>query len=67
MEINNVIHGTYLFSDRMRVTNNILGDCYASVVVEYLSRKELQESDAEIELTKANSTLAAGSDARMIK
>lgn len=44
-----------------------MGDCYASVIVEYLSRKELQESDAEIELTRVNSSLAAGSELKKDK
>ncbi|XP_017465360.1 PREDICTED: excitatory amino acid transporter [Rhagoletis zephyria] len=34
--------------DRMRTTNNMLGDCYAAAVVEELSRKELMALDAAI-------------------
>ena len=31
--------------DRVRTTNNQLGDCYAAAIVERLSRKELREMD----------------------
>lgn len=34
------------FSDRIRTTNNMLGDCYAAAVVEKLSKKELMALDA---------------------
>lgn len=40
---------TYRFlfcSDRIRTTNNMLGDCYGAAVVEELSRKELMALDA---------------------
>ena len=36
----------FLFSDRFRTTNNMLGDCYAAAVVEKLSKKELMACDA---------------------
>lgn len=32
------------FRDRMRTTNNLLGDCYACAVIEKLSQKELSEN-----------------------
>lgn len=32
--------------DRIRTTNNMLGDCYASAVVEELSKRELMALDA---------------------
>lgn len=32
--------------DRIRTTNNMLGDCYAAAIVEQLSRKELMALDA---------------------
>lgn len=32
--------------DRLRTTNNMLGDCYCAAVVEHLSRKELMACDA---------------------
>ncbi|XP_050094164.1 excitatory amino acid transporter [Anopheles aquasalis] len=35
------------FVDRIRTTNNLLGDCYAAAIVEYLSRHELQASDID--------------------
>ncbi|XP_052869828.1 excitatory amino acid transporter isoform X1 [Anopheles cruzii] len=35
------------FVDRIRTTNNLLGDCYAAAIVEYLSRHELQRSDID--------------------
>ncbi|XP_035776930.1 excitatory amino acid transporter-like [Anopheles albimanus] len=35
------------FVDRIRTTNNLLGDCYAAAIVEYLSRHELQDSDID--------------------
>uniref|UniRef100_A0A6B2E877 Amino acid transporter n=1 Tax=Phlebotomus kandelakii TaxID=1109342 RepID=A0A6B2E877_9DIPT len=34
------------FVDRIRTTNNMLGDCYAAAIVEHLSRKELMALDA---------------------
>ncbi|XP_046471987.1 excitatory amino acid transporter isoform X4 [Neodiprion pinetum] len=34
------------FVDRVRTTNNMLGDCYAAAVVEQLSKKELMAVDA---------------------
>ncbi|XP_012286474.1 excitatory amino acid transporter [Orussus abietinus] len=34
------------FVDRVRTTNNMLGDCYAAAVVEQLSKKELMALDA---------------------
>ncbi|XP_076655750.1 excitatory amino acid transporter 2 isoform X2 [Halictus rubicundus] len=34
------------FVDRIRTTNNMLGDCYAAAVVEQLSKKELMALDA---------------------
>jgi hypothetical protein len=36
----------FTFSDRIRTTNNMLGDCYAAAVVEHLSKKELMACDA---------------------
>ncbi|XP_055839850.1 excitatory amino acid transporter isoform X1 [Episyrphus balteatus] len=36
------------FVDRMRTTNNMLGDCYAAAVVEELSKKELMALDAAV-------------------
>lgn len=35
-------------SDRIRTTNNMLGDCYAAAVVEELSKKELMALDAAV-------------------
>lgn len=37
-----------IFSDRIRTTNNILGDCYAAAIVEKFSKNELQELDKAI-------------------
>ncbi|XP_011502746.1 PREDICTED: excitatory amino acid transporter [Ceratosolen solmsi marchali] len=34
------------FVDRIRTTNNMLGDCYAAAIVEHLSKKELMALDA---------------------
>ncbi|KAJ8676740.1 hypothetical protein QAD02_012527, partial [Eretmocerus hayati] len=34
------------FVDRVRTTNNMLGDCYAAAIVEHLSKKELMALDA---------------------
>lgn len=39
-------HLLLLLSDRIRTTNNMLGDCYTAAVVEELSRKELMALDA---------------------
>ncbi|XP_065357744.1 excitatory amino acid transporter isoform X1 [Calliphora vicina] len=36
------------FVDRIRTTNNMLGDCYTAAVVEELSRKELMALDAAV-------------------
>uniref|UniRef100_T1P7I5 Amino acid transporter n=1 Tax=Musca domestica TaxID=7370 RepID=T1P7I5_MUSDO len=36
------------FVDRIRTTNNMLGDCYTAAIVEELSRKELMALDAAI-------------------
>ncbi|KAE8752469.1 hypothetical protein FOCC_FOCC000591 [Frankliniella occidentalis] len=35
------------FVDRVRTTNNCLGDCYAAAVVEHLSKAELESPDGE--------------------
>lgn len=37
-----------IHSDRIRTTNNMLGDCYAAAVVEQLSKKELMALDAAV-------------------
>ncbi|XP_055546790.1 excitatory amino acid transporter isoform X2 [Wyeomyia smithii] len=34
------------FVDRIRTTNNFLGDCYCAVIVEHLSKRELKLTDA---------------------
>lgn len=40
-------HSFWTFNrDRLRTTNNMLGDCYCAAVVEHLSRKELMACDA---------------------
>ena len=31
-----------IFRDRIRTTNNLLGDCYTAAIVEHLSRHELK-------------------------
>lgn len=36
----------FYYSDRVRTTNNMLGDCYAAAIVEHLSKKELMACDA---------------------
>jgi hypothetical protein len=41
----NIPTKNFLFRDRMRTTNNILGDCYAAAVVEKWSQDELQKMD----------------------
>jgi len=40
------------FSDRVRTTNNMLGDCYAAAVVEHLSKAELQTSPSHGSIVK---------------
>uniref|UniRef100_A0AAG5DDW7 Amino acid transporter n=1 Tax=Anopheles atroparvus TaxID=41427 RepID=A0AAG5DDW7_ANOAO len=35
------------FVDRIRTTNNLLGDCYAAAIVEHLSRHELKNTDID--------------------
>jgi hypothetical protein len=38
-----LFQGVYsIFRDRIRTTNNLLGDCYTAAIVEYLSRHELK-------------------------
>ena len=34
------------YRDRLRTTNNVLGDCYTAAIVEHLSQKELALIDA---------------------
>lgn len=41
------LHAYYLFSDRIRTTNNFLGDCYCAAIVEHFSKKELKLTDAD--------------------
>ncbi|XP_013176205.1 PREDICTED: excitatory amino acid transporter isoform X2 [Papilio xuthus] len=44
--------------DRIRTTNNMLGDCYAAAVVEHLSKKELMACDSALtEPTESNGLL----------
>lgn len=45
--INSFFKYIFICSDRLRTTNNIVGNCYASVVIEHLSQKELKTSDAK--------------------
>lgn len=45
-KINNKILFYIYTRDRIRTTNNMLGDCYAAAVVEQLSKKELMALDA---------------------
>ncbi|XP_024947282.1 excitatory amino acid transporter isoform X2 [Cephus cinctus] len=54
------------FVDRVRTTNNMLGDCYAAAVVEHLSKKELMaldaaayQSDSVLPTTIANGCISA--------
>ncbi|XP_041987140.1 excitatory amino acid transporter isoform X2 [Aricia agestis] len=48
--------------DRIRTTNNMLGDCYAAAVVEHMSKKELMATDsASMEPTVANGVLPTSS------
>ncbi|CAK1600648.1 unnamed protein product, partial [Parnassius mnemosyne] len=48
--------------DRIRTTNNMLGDCYAAAIVEHLSKKELMACDAALtEPTEANGLLQTSS------
>jgi len=41
-----LILGILSCRDRIRTTNNMLGDCYTAAIVEELSRKELMALDA---------------------
>ena len=36
--------------DRVRTTNNLLGDCYCAAVVEHFSQRELRAMDADADL-----------------
>lgn len=40
-----IVYFFYLIRNRIRVTNNMLSDCYAAVIVERFSKKELRELD----------------------
>lgn len=42
------IYILFSYRDRIRTTNNMLGDCYAAAVVEQLSKKELMALDAAV-------------------
>jgi hypothetical protein len=44
--------GKLCYSDRVRTTNNMLGDCYAAAVVEHLSKAELQSSPSHGSIVK---------------
>lgn len=44
--------GILCYSDRVRTTNNMLGDCYAAAVVEHLSKAELQSSPSHGSIVK---------------
>ena len=44
-DIFNKLMNAFFHRDRMRTTNNLLGDCYATVFVEHFSKKELREMD----------------------
>lgn len=46
-----------LFRNRIRVTNNMLSDCYAAVIVEKFSKKELRELDKLTE-SEANNPIS---------
>jgi len=47
IERNIICYGYFMsIRDRIRTTNNMLGDCYAAAVVEQLSKKELMALDA---------------------
>lgn len=47
---------SFFYSDRIRTTNNMLGDCYAAAIVEQLSRKELTALDAIYQESPRSST-----------
>lgn len=55
MKMLDCIHRIFLRSDRLRTTNNILGDCYACAIVEHLSQKELTISNDEMMMLKQES------------
>ena len=42
--------GVFVFRDRCRTTNNLLGDAYAAAIVEALSKDELAKMDKEREM-----------------
>lgn len=35
----------FLFSDRLRTMNNMLGHCYAAVILEKISQKDLMDTE----------------------
>jgi Na+/H+-dicarboxylate symporter len=43
-----------LHRDRIRTTNNMLGDCYAAAIVEHLSKEQLVAADAAIHQVRKN-------------
>lgn len=42
------------FVDRIRTTNNLLGDCYAAAIVEHLSRYELKNIETDLYCNEAD-------------
>jgi hypothetical protein len=44
--------------DRMRTTNNVLGDCYAAAVVEHWSQNELRAMDENAKRHSLNEDVA---------
>lgn len=44
-----------LCRDRIRTTNNMLGDCYTAAVIESLSEEELKEADLNEDLSQSPS------------
>ncbi|BES88040.1 Excitatory amino acid transporter [Nesidiocoris tenuis] len=54
------------FVDRLRTTNNLLGDCYACAVVEHLSKSELSVIEEEEAALKTNGQVSAVSNGNCV-
>lgn len=52
--------------DRIRTTNNLLGDCYATAIVEHFSKTELKQMDTKVASLRQNRQSQDEDDAPMV-
>lgn len=57
LRVGEIFNQLILFSsrDRIRTTNNMLGDCYTAAVIEKLSEDELREADNAEDISQSHS------------